>query len=296
MKSIKYLPVIAVATVLGACASPAPYDLNMSQVRALQDTGNKFQVALHQDYVALAQSESDEADRRDATYFNAKARQAAANGNVLPTRMDERKIPAKYVAELTQSRANLMRMLDAGGPTKAPLPSSRAQTQFDCWMQEQEENYQPDDIAACRNGFLVALDQASGLVFAEAKPLPQPKIATVPAPKPLVNVASYTIYFDHNSSTLNPAAMAANDEIIAKIKETQATSVTVNGYTDRSGTNEYNRLLAERRTATVTDAIQKSGIKPKIGYESFGENRSAVQTADDVRDWQNRRVIVTLQK
>ncbi|WNK01273.1 OmpA family protein [Thalassospiraceae bacterium LMO-JJ14] len=298
MKSIKYLSVIALASVLGACAAPTPQDLNVSQVRGLQDKGNEFHAALHRDYTALAQSELDEADRGDTDYFNTKARQAAANGNVLPTRMDERSIPSAYVNELAQARGNLMRALDAGAATRAPLPSARAQTQFDCWMQEQEENYQPDDIAACRKGFLTALNQTNAILAAVVKPMVQPKAAAAPAPapKPLIEIATYTIYFDHNSSSLNSKALAMNNEIIAAIKNTKATSVTVNGYTDRSGTNAYNRQLAERRTATVTDAIVASGIKPKVGYQSFGETRSAVKTADDTQNWANRRVVVILQK
>ncbi len=298
MKTIKYLPVIALASVLGACAAPAPQDLNVSEVRGLKATGNDFQAALHRDYTALAQSEIDEADRRDTDYFNTKARKAAANGNVLPTRMDERKIPAAYVKELSHARGNLMRALDADGATHAPSSSARAQTQFDCWMQEQEENYQPDDIAACRAGFLMALDQTNATLAAVQKPMPKTAAAAAPAPTPAlpVEIATYTIYFDHDSSSLNDKARTMNNEIIAAIKSKHATSVTVNGYTDRSGTDAYNRLLSERRTATVTDAIVASGIEPKVGYQSFGETRSAVNTDDATRHWENRRVVVVLQK
>lgn len=294
MKSIKYLSVVAVASILGACAAPASKDLNVSEVSALPSQGNSFQKALHRDYAALAQTEIVESHFEATTYYNTKARLAAANGNVRPTSMDERVIPAARVNELTKGHASLMKVLNAGGATKAPLPTARAQTQFDCWMEESEENFQPDDIALCRAGFISALDEASAIVFAAAKPAP--KVAAVPAPKPLVDITSYTIYFDHNSSKLNPAAMAINNEIIAEIKRSKATSVTVNGYTDRSGTNEYNRALAERRTGTVTDAINSAGIEPTIGYESFGENRTAVETADNVREWHNRRVVVTLKK
>ncbi|MGJ3261564.1 MAG: OmpA family protein [Rhodospirillales bacterium] len=298
MKQIRYLPVIAITSLLGACAAPAPLDLNVSQVRALQDQGDSFHVALHQGYATLAQSELDEADRRDADYFNSKARHAAANGNVLPTGMDERGIPTKHVSELTQARANLMRVLNAGGATRAPEQSARAQTQFDCWMQEQEENYQPEDIAACRAGFLSAMDQASSIVFAAITPppTPSPKVAAKPEPAKVLEIATYTIYFDHDRSDLNSAAMSMNDEIAKRIKSSEATSVTVNGYTDRSGDREYNRLLAERRAATVSAALEQTGIKPMVGSQSFGEDRSAVQTADNVRETLNRRVIVTLRK
>ena len=299
MRPIRYLPVIAVASLLGACASQTS-DVNVSEVRALPQMGNDFQRALHRDYVALAQIEIDEAHQHATNYYGTKARQAAANGKVLPTGMGERTIPAANVAELTAARANLMRVLDAGGATRATEPTARAQTQFDCWMEEQEEDFQPKDIALCRGGFLSALDQASGIVFAEIKPMPQPKVAEIPAPaptpSPTLEVAAFTVYFDHNSSALDSKAWAINGDIAARIKETQATSVTVNGYTDRSGDREYNRLLAERRAATVADALEATGITPKIGAQSYGEDRSAMETSDDVRESLNRRVVITLRK
>jgi len=190
-----------------------------------------------------------------------------------------------------------MRVLDAGGAARAPLPTARAQVQFDCWMEEQEENFQPKDIALCRDSFLSAMDEASKVVFAAA-PMPAPKMAEQPAPtpSPTLQVGMYTIYFDHDRSDLNTAALAVLQESAAGIKETHATSVTVNGYTDRSGNREYNRLLAERRAATVAAALEATGIKPTVGEQSYGEDRSAVETADDVRDWHNRRVLVTLRK
>lgn len=293
MKPIKYLPVIAVAALLGACAGPAPRDLDTAAVRGVPQLGNDFQKALSRDYVALAQIERDEAHPAATTYYNTKSRQAAAGKTVPPTSMNERSITAVKVAELTKARARLMSVIEAGGPTRAPSHTARAQSQFDCWMEEQEENFQHDDIEKCRNGFMAAIDQASNIVFAAAVPAPAPKVA---APAPVMDIASYTIYFDHNSSELNNAAMMMNNEIAGHIKSTQATSVTVNGYTDRSGDKEYNRLLAERRAATVSSALEHTGIKPMVGSQSYGENRSAVKTADGVREEQNRRVVVTLRK
>lgn len=298
MKPIKFLPVIAVATILGACASPEPYDLKNAEVSALPQYGSEFQKALHRDYANLAVSEFDQADRASTTYYNLKSRQASAGTTVLPTRMEERSIPAMNVAELTESRATLMRVLDAGGATRATDATSRAQTQFDCWMEQREENFQPDHILNCRTGFMSAIGQASNIVFAAAAPTPAPapKVAAPAAPSPVLNIASYTIYFDHNSSTLNNAAIMKNAEVASRIKSMQATSVTVNGYTDRSGDREYNRLLAERRAASVSAALEQTGIKPMVGSQSYGEDRSAVETADNVREWENRRVIVTLKK
>jgi OOP family OmpA-OmpF porin len=299
LKPIKYLPVIAFAAILGACAGPAPRDIDTVAVRGVPQLGTDFQKALSDDYVVLAQSELNQSDRSSTTYYNTKSRQAAAGLTVLPTRMDERSISSANVAELTDARAKLMRVIDAGGPSRAPVQTSRAQTQFDCWMEQREENFQPDDIRDCRNGFLRAIDDVSTIVFAVVAPTPAPapkKVAAPAAPTKLIDIATYTIYFDHNSATLNNAAVAMNNEIASRIKSTQSTSVTVNGYTDRSGDREYNRLLAERRAANVSSALEYTGIKPMVGSQSYGEDRSAVQTADNVREWHNRRVVVTLRK
>ena len=299
LNTIKYLPIIAFTALLGACAGPAQLDLDTTAVRGVPQLGSDFQKALSHDYVALAQVELDESDRPNTSLFDTKARQAAAGMNVMPTRMDQRSITAVKVAELTKARAQLMHVIESGGPSRAPMQTARAQTQFDCWMEEQEENYswQHADLLKCRTGFLAAINEANKIVFAAAEPAPAPKKVAAPiTPSPVLDIASYTIYFDHNSSDLNAAAVAMNNEISRRIKATHATSVTVNGYTDRSGDVEYNRLLAQRRAATVSTALEDSGIKPMVGSESFGENRSAVQTADDVREWHNRRVVVTLRK
>ncbi|NQW01443.1 MAG: OmpA family protein [Rhodospirillales bacterium] len=300
MKQFRYLPVLAVASLLGACAGQAP-DLNVAEVRGLPQMGDAFHQALHNDYVDLAETEIEEAHRGAADYYNTKARMAAANGNVLPTRMDERKIPVANVRELSDARTTLMRVLGAGGALRATEATSRAQTQFDCWMEEQEENFQPNDISLCRGGFLIAINEASAIVFAAAKPMPEPQVAAKPALKsnpatPNIEVGSFTVYFDHNSSALDSTADSLNKDIADRIAVTQATSVLVSGYTDRSGTQDYNRALSERRTATVVAALKDIGIRPEVNYRSFGENQSAVETADNVREWHNRRVVVTLRK
>tara|TARA_R110001592_G_scaffold64194_4_gene197438 strand:- start:11531 stop:12406 length:876 start_codon:yes stop_codon:yes gene_type:complete len=291
MKPIRLLSIAALAGLLGACAGNVVQDWNIAEVRALPQQGNKFQQALHSDYVALAQIEHDEGHWDAVSYYDIKARQAAIGAKVLPTTMAERSNPAEHVKELTEGRAVLMRMLDAGGPDKAPVLAARAQTQFDCWIEELEENFQPGDIALCRNGFFAALSQASSVVFAAADPAPK-KVTPPPA---LAAISTYTVYFDHNSLVLSDVAMATNDEVIKRVKASGAKTVRVTGYTDTSGNHEYNSKLAERRANVVSNAIEMSGIKPIIDTQSYGEDRLAVQTGDNVREWQNRRVIIRVE-
>ena len=52
---------------------------------------------------------------------------------------------------LSGARSRLIAAFGAGARKRAPKQAAEAQLRFDCWMQEQEENFQPDDIdAPCR--------------------------------------------------------------------------------------------------------------------------------------------------
>jgi outer membrane protein OmpA-like peptidoglycan-associated protein len=300
---MKFLTILAAASMLGACGT-ASQNWNPSEVGALPDHGDQFHQALHRNYVKLAQWEKDEDHWNATSYYDVKARQAAAGKNVQPTGLDERSISAAHIGELTDARGKLMNLLAAGGARLAPEHTAYTQAMFDCWTEEQEEGHQPDDIAFCRNGFMSSLAQASSVVYAAA-PAPQVAAAAprMPAPEPRMAapspraapIAVYTVYFDHDSSKLDAAAMTLNQGIVDKILADKTKTVMVNGYTDRSGDRDYNRKLAERRAATVVEMLEKSGIRSAINFESFGEDRLEVETADNVREKRNRRVVVTLE-
>src|SRR3546814_14624397 len=89
-----------------------------------------------------------------------------------------------------------MAVLAAGAAQSDPTQAAEAQVAFDCWMQEQEENFQPDDIAACRDRFEAAM---AGLERAPAPtPEPPPPAPTVePTPGP------YTVHFDFDGADRN---------------------------------------------------------------------------------------------
>ena len=73
-----------------------------------------------------------------------------------------------------------------GGALKAGKHAAAAQTSFDCWMQEAEENFQPKDIAACRNNFYGAMSLLEGAVDKRrmvAKKVTKKKVAKKTAKK-----------------------------------------------------------------------------------------------------------------
>jgi len=71
--------------------------------------------------------------------------------------------------------------------------------------------------------------------------------------------------------------------------------VTLSGHTDRAGNSSSNAALSQRRADAVKARIQTlvRGSLP-IATKAFGESTPRVETADDVRELQNRRVDVDI--
>jgi len=70
-------------------------------------------------------------------------------------------------------------------------------------------------------------------------------------------------------------------------------TVLLGGHADQSGSNRYNVGLSQRRNASTRAYLESRGIDGGvISSEAFGESRPRVDTADGVREPQNRRVEV----
>ena len=66
------------------------------------------------------------------------------------------------------------------------------------------------------------------------------------------------------------------------------------GHADRSGTPKYNVALSERRNTAVRSYLEGRSVPAGvISTQAFGESAPRVETADGVRELQNRRVEIT---
>ncbi len=272
----RLIGVVAGMAILGACSIASEIDT----VRRMPVPGDAFSMALHAEYIKLAIEEDDEGDTDNAEYFNNKAKLVAQGKNVQPTDMKERKIPKSAADDLEAARIALVVALKSGGPKKAPNNMALAQAKFDCWMEEQEENYQPKDIAACRNAF----DQAMARVEAA---LSTPTTAAQPK-----MAGPYVVYFAFNSAKLDAKAMATIKDAAAAAKSSK---VVVSGHTDRAGKNDYNQRLSADRARAVVRALIKDGVpKGNISSSHHGEEQPAVATDDGKKEPKNRRVEIVI--
>ncbi|MEQ9640040.1 MAG: OmpA family protein [Alphaproteobacteria bacterium] len=275
-----YWKVLAVAATTMAVAACGFADRN--QIANMPVQGGAWNQALHAGYVKLADMEGAESDWSDWEYFlEAKALPAAMGKEVQPDAIDSRDLPADKVALLTAARDRLFTAINLGGRTRAAQETADAQVAFDCWMQEQEENFQPADIEWCQKMFIAAIEAA------EAKMKPKP-MAKPMAPKV---AGRYLVYFGFNSAELNSEAVAAVAKAADDYKIGKPASLSVTGHTDRAGSTGYNARLANRRADAVTAALVKMGVPAgAIAESAKGETAPAVPTEDGMREEFNRRV------
>ena len=128
--------------------------------------------------------------------------------------------------------------------------------------------------------------------FNAAPPPPAPAPMAAPAPAP---ARSYLVFFDWDKATLTPRAQQIIAEAAANSTKVKYTQIQVNGYTDTSGTPQYNQGLSIRRAQAVAAELVKDGVpKGAIAIQGFGETHLLVPTGPGVREPQNRRVEIII--
>jgi OOP family OmpA-OmpF porin len=146
-------------------------------------------------------------------------------------------------------------------------------------VEQQEENHQPDHIAACRDEFLAAMEELEG----------GPPVSPEPN--------RYIVLFDFDKSNINTAGQAVIDQVLADAAaKGVSVSISATGHADRSGSEDYNMALSLRRADSVREALIAGGIDGNaVTVAGRGESEPAVPTADGVKEQANRRVEIVIQ-
>ena len=123
-------------------------------------------------------------------------------------------------------------------------------------------------------------------------PPPPPAPAAVPAQAP---AQSYLVFFDWDKATLTDRARQIIREAADNSTKVQYTRIEVNGYTDTSGTPQYNQGLSLRRARAVGGELVRDGVpQDAITIQGFGDTHLLVPTGPGVREPQNRRVEIII--
>lgn len=274
-----FFTVAGIVSGMALLAGCSGYQLGAAQ--SVEPSGSEFSQNLYHGYIGLSEDEFDEGDYRDSDKFASRAKQAGTSGPVPPEEIAARKLPADKVGELDAARASLVAALDAGAAEKDPSRAADAQVMFDCWMQEQEENRQPGDIARCRDGFYAAVADIA------------PPVA-VSKPKP--NAVRFIVYFPTDKAVLDSNAQQVIAEARAAAAKLGEPLVKISGNADSVGSAAYNQTLSELRAQAVAKMLATGDMPVKaVMTEAHGETQPAVMTPDETAEPRNRRVEIILE-
>ena len=151
---LRGMAISAALSFVAGCAF-GPFDTE--HLAAVPPPDSAFQAALSQEYVILGDMERAEYDWPDTARFYRRATPSAEGERGEPEAIEARDLAPTDRETLGAARDRLSGALAQGARAFTPAAAARAQAGFDCWMQEQEEGHQPDDIAACRTRFEAAM-------------------------------------------------------------------------------------------------------------------------------------------
>jgi OOP family OmpA-OmpF porin len=301
MKIARSLLLTGALLSLSACSG---YRAN-SEMKALdevQPVGSPFTQALTKEYRSFSNDEMNKMfDYPDALHFARKGLAAAKGEVVMPEPISDWNLTPPRQDELGTARARLVTAFDLGARDAAPQLSAHAQAMFDCWIEQQEEDWKNNDNLSCKSAFLDAMSKLEGIVGTQAQaaaPVQAPSEAAAPdMSKPMkVEDAMYLVFFDFDKSGIGSGGQSVLDAVAQEIKSRSLSTVRIVGNTDTSGTHEYNQKLGMRRAIAVKDALEKRGVSPSImKVESHGEDTLLVKTPQGVREPANRRTEITFQ-
>lgn len=289
---------LAAICTLSACS----YE-SFSEVEALneaQAVGSPFTQRLAAEYRDFSNTELKEMfDYPDALHFARKGLAAASGDAVLPEPVSDWNLSPEHVNELGTARGRLMNLLDLGAREMMPDQAAVAQARFDCWIEQQEENWQNADISTCRKDFMSALETLEGQLqtIAQPKEPPAEPVQVEPSEPMEIEDAVYLVFFDFDKATVTNEGQSIMDAVVDEINNREDVEIiNVVGHTDRSGPQSYNQKLAMRRANAAMEALVSRGVDPElIRVESRGENDPIVETADDIREPANRRVSISFE-
>jgi outer membrane protein OmpA-like peptidoglycan-associated protein len=99
------------------------------------------------------------------------------------------------------------------------------------------------------------------------------------------------ITFAVDSERFDNAFYPVLDSVAKVLSKFEKTSINVDGYTDSTGSFEYNQMLSERRAAAVSNYLRQVGVDAlRIATRGFGERYPLASNETDEGRAQNRRV------
>lgn len=111
----------------------------------------------------------------------------------------------------------------------------------------------------------------------------------------LLNISD--VNFKTDSDALEGGVVPELEEIAKKISKSGIARVVVEGHTDNTGDESYNRVLSEKRAKNVADLFVKNGVPgSRVSSRGYGSARPLAPNTTAENKAKNRRVEIRLKR
>lgn len=293
MKNITLTPVaLALAILLGACSSmPASTTL-------LEQTRNEYRAAQSSPAVGTYAA----AELQQAGEAMSKANTAAAE-NLSDDKIDALAYLAKQKIALTQEVAKQKsaeaEVANAGKQRDQMLLAQRTNEADQAKLKADQA---AREAAAAQNATAQAQGDAlderrkAQEALAHASQL-EAQLAELSAKKTergmVITIGD--VLFATDSSTLTAEGTRSAQKLATVLQENPQRTVMVEGFTDNTGSNDYNQALSERRANAVAAVLQGLGVaRERITTRGYGESNPVASNRTAGERQLNRRVEIIL--
>lgn len=103
------------------------------------------------------------------------------------------------------------------------------------------------------------------------------------------------ILFDVGSATLSSQSMSTLNDLNRVLKKYPKNRIVVQGYTDSTGSDEYNQTLSEQRAQAVYNYLISNGLKTlSITHVGYGKANPIASNDTEEGRAKNRRVVLAI--
>lgn len=282
----------AVISVLGVLLISGCSTYSLEELRHTTPKGSKFQNSLAKLYMDFADLEEKDYDWQDSWYFADKGLLAVYGKDTVPEELKNWNLPKDKLSQFEKSRADLLAALTPEMLEKKPEIAARAQFYFDCWVEQQEENWQKDDIDVCRDGFVRSLEKLdiSDEKLSKKPYKKVPKKIGKKAVKVIKNIVikeaiidkkqnlsivptttSFVMFFESGKTDITAMADLTIGEITKTLAAQENYSVVI---IDKSSNKQDNLELSLERIQAVKMRLVEAGIK-ESSIETSSEKQSS---------------------
>lgn len=261
----------------------------LAELRNTTPSGTPFQNELSHLYMEFAAKEEKDYDWQDSWYFADKGLMLAYGKDAPPEELEGWNLSDDAKMELEKARIRVMDALTPSLKDNAPSRAAAIQFYFDCWVEQQEEAWQADDIAYCRDNlmnalgdsgvaampmpvraskpktpFKVAKPPVSGEVEAPKSVMPKPvgeKAAAKEAKKDVVaETASYAVFFEAGKPDVSTPGKNVLNEVVTSLKG-KSDYVVILHVAPLAGTSAQEKDLPIQRITVVKKVLVEGGVR-----------------------------------